>query len=991
MLARRHTFRLALAMILLAAAARADFDGFPCSTNATWFQARTVGVVSQLFEAVQERCWALTNRVSPLSIVETWNVSDGPSNTVVTVGGRVLTNRADTIRQIVTTNQVVPFTWVDSSGTNHTVYPPVTRSFVGALDAKLFELTPLFINTNLATGGSFNVWFSTPDSDHHYPTNYPYLTPSAVMRSACIGYVTNVIEDGWGNVTTGRAWFTRQPITTNAWVLWQATRQKADVTLAGCTPDVFGFNFDGDYYRYSVGEDQGFDIHLADRTSSLVPGDSIYAREDHRAVLLHLYQPGFGLDPASLWIGYGRFDYYLPPGYGVPAGWYWVLQQSIWTVDPIGTNGIAWTSSLLSTNWFHGLYDADPTPPPAPFGGRSFASSNLIWTSRTIAPFDARFYDDAPRPFWCYQSPSNRVPVSLEATGVGYIDFSDEYAGNQAGREVSESIVLTATNTPSAYRWTSVSSADLTGDAPRGATVTLLWTNQHAFGDAPYFLTAKDLDERAEYLRRLVWTSNPFWAWTNHVGVSFAGTNIDNTYTNAGHDPNVFDNRIDWEAAQPPTWGVSSWSNWVDPFVNIPWWTTSPDVYSIPGSAITNPLSGVPRCTFSWITDLERIAGVEFRTPYVERADILVDWDDLHLFNPWWPGAFDVVKDNLSGEPPTQTVHSCQSWDGITVSAIIQTTNADVRRAHADDFYVRPSTSTNARYGYLCGTDAGVFLTSTSALVSCSGPDRQNIPSSTHSVDSSESSGQRPYLWPFWTTNRWVTDASNTSSTLLFGNSITVTNIIRLDDYYENAAPPPAYVFSGSQFFFPLQQTPTGQVWNGSEYVPNTTIPYSTTTFLPVSTNSTGYVATVWQTLPRATDPLTPGIDCWYSVSTNISTQSVEIAQIVWTNISVWARNTTRGAPTWPNPWTNSLCNPLEWQDFVTNTVTNTFTTNIVHTNVSALLVRWDAPVDGPVAYSDFHLWHADQRQLQAIATNDFVHALDPIQRWNVPGGFRRK
>lgn len=159
---------------------KADFEGLPLvATNFTWASTRTIGVVSQLFEAVQERCLVVPE-VAPLSIVEDWTIQDGYSNTVqvMTWGTNSVTwtNRMPHYLTIRTTNQIGDIsvtisnsayaTWFvplqtnnPSATTNVTLSFPVTHAFVTTMDDKMFEMTPYFVNTNFAVGGKFDTWF----------------------------------------------------------------------------------------------------------------------------------------------------------------------------------------------------------------------------------------------------------------------------------------------------------------------------------------------------------------------------------------------------------------------------------------------------------------------------------------------------------------------------------------------------------------------------------------------------------------------------------------------------------------------------------------------------------------------------------------------------------------------------------------------------------------------------------------------------------------
>lgn len=288
----RHPSRqsLAVAIACLPLACLADFDGFPIATNYSWQSARNIGAISQLVEAVQERCVALSNKgVGPLRIVETWTVQTGYTNAITpwyTNGAYAFdtTNRLPCYTNLVTTNCLGSFVWQDATGTNHTLSVPITQSFVTNFDAKLFEITPFFVDTNRAVASWWDAatittdyrriylddvdinsdgspkyrlgYYVVTESEMYgdgewifgYPndlgespyidadgivnvdfnhvsyahSDWPYLCPAAVMSNAAIGYVRDLQYDAAGLVTNGAAYFTRQPQTAGNWVLWQA-------------------------------------------------------------------------------------------------------------------------------------------------------------------------------------------------------------------------------------------------------------------------------------------------------------------------------------------------------------------------------------------------------------------------------------------------------------------------------------------------------------------------------------------------------------------------------------------------------------------------------------------------------------------------------------------------------------------------------------------------------------------------------------------------
>ena len=159
-----------------------QFVGYPWTNHVTWTQCRTDKVVAQLFEAVRERCYAVTNRCTPPSIVETWEYCDGYTNEFVnrnvTINGTnvtiVLTNRLQHTATLVTTNQLddvtIPAPSYDYVNfcplstnpvtTQFVLSLPVTRGFVAGLDAKIAAITPFYVDAKQASSGIYDPWFA---------------------------------------------------------------------------------------------------------------------------------------------------------------------------------------------------------------------------------------------------------------------------------------------------------------------------------------------------------------------------------------------------------------------------------------------------------------------------------------------------------------------------------------------------------------------------------------------------------------------------------------------------------------------------------------------------------------------------------------------------------------------------------------------------------------------------------------------------------------
>ena len=223
-----------IAAALLPCFALAGFTGFPLatSTNAgNWYEAQDLyQPVAQLYSGVVERCEF--SGVAVPSIVETWTVSAGSSNNIVTNGlpaaTNVYTNIVLLTDEITTTNQIGPFEYeyTDPSGTyTSTAYPYVTRAFMNALDTKINALIPYYLDGSVVTNGNWNSYFGIMStnmprskSDEVY---YELLRASkaGIFDREGIGTVRSTSTNDGGYVTGGLAYYTRQPATARNWLL----------------------------------------------------------------------------------------------------------------------------------------------------------------------------------------------------------------------------------------------------------------------------------------------------------------------------------------------------------------------------------------------------------------------------------------------------------------------------------------------------------------------------------------------------------------------------------------------------------------------------------------------------------------------------------------------------------------------------------------------------------------------------------------------------
>ena len=227
----------ALAAQLTAGTAAAAWNDAPWTNRYWWEESRSNDVWGQLWSGVVERAEAVG--VSTPTNVETWAVYVGTSNTVLTNGSWVYTNVSSVVSNVVTTNQLGPFTYTGIGGASFTGYPYMTRAAVIELDDTIAAFVPFYVATNEANAaGNFTNWFTnatgiiltnttvgtrknTQHVDHLPAENMAHL--SDVLG---VGYATNRTKDAAGYVTGGDFHWTRwpaRPSRTNSLTEWSAT------------------------------------------------------------------------------------------------------------------------------------------------------------------------------------------------------------------------------------------------------------------------------------------------------------------------------------------------------------------------------------------------------------------------------------------------------------------------------------------------------------------------------------------------------------------------------------------------------------------------------------------------------------------------------------------------------------------------------------------------------------------------------------------------
>jgi len=191
---RRH---FEVGLILLAGLAFGAWEDLPLPTNAplAWTDVHPIGVCSQLFEAVDERCLAVgSNRIARPLIVETFKVERGDG----------------TVTNMTVTNAIGAFTYQSAiSNVTLTAYPPVSRYFLEQLDLKMLELTPYFVCTNYYTD-SYAPWFDLR-SGGQWPTDFPYESVGGLMYRCGIGTASNLTTNAFGLVSGTGGAFSQQP------------------------------------------------------------------------------------------------------------------------------------------------------------------------------------------------------------------------------------------------------------------------------------------------------------------------------------------------------------------------------------------------------------------------------------------------------------------------------------------------------------------------------------------------------------------------------------------------------------------------------------------------------------------------------------------------------------------------------------------------------------------------------------------------------------
>lgn len=1162
-------FKYILLSLLIVNICKADFEGFPISSNwSNWGEARTNQYMLQLFEAVQERCWAVTNRMTPPNIVETWSVQIGFTNQIFTrdyltndvpplYKTVTYTNRLPWYATVVTTNvctnvtynisdidpntvgnsSFVPFT---NNPSTVTLSLPITRGFITGLDNKMFAITPYYVDLTMTNEyGKFDDWFKRkvnlmvrspadppPDgggyawqiqpyggdvgtmpvdvigkytwryyADNHvpavytdwrtdwgfnshtmyypqypninydqfvteqYPEYYPMLSPATVITNAHIGYCTNVFKDVFGHITNGVAYFTRQPLATTEWTLWQATRDKAVITLSG-----FGDPLDGNYYKCQAKDLNqtyvaNYGSYWAGLGSFTFNDDEVYQRESGKAAIVkitNLYFPSDNLvHPYLVFQTTGSImDALRAPSYvelnqlstNMIFDPDWGDIYSDWGTALTITNTSSTNGWRLLNPWWSGFGN----PPAADPARKSDNSTNLLWITKDLNAFDTRYYDIQPRPFYRYTNPkyvTNGTPltsVNLNLGGTAFIDFNDpDVFGSQTVRGADEAITLNNKYTASNYRWYQTLSNSISGNAPLGATIVLMWTNDHSYGNLPYQLEAKDLDERELYLKQLLWTTTPYWKWTNCVKNNVGGyTNIYNidsqistNFSLNGYtpNPNAYSNWLNasqgnwWEFLKTsyPTTGSNDLYEPSHVETKYPWLTTYD--FSNPNlTPVSPPASAAPYATVSYSSSFAASEECDFISPYVFNGNTNYNHDTFYLDYPWFPGYFQVSGKQYDLSAATVYAYAWQEFSGYQIGSLQWTYQSDTRLSHVNDFYIRQNTDkVQGTYSNATTTANAPTYSETSDLFT---PDlvEPTIPDSTRLVSPYFENFQvnnYPFYYDVYPTNyhgtlmtNWFTDTIYTYASTNWA----FTNDFAAAYYHDNTlGPPPDYPmvldgyggfwapdghYRGSTVFY----TPTGYVNGVYQEIPHNIYNRPVVAVPYYVSNSTYYLE-----IPKVEDPPKQGITAWTQVITNTFTTNIVLTQIINTNPVTWIAETAYGTAAyatglvsgwvaahklnqdyWSNP---QFGQPGQnWGGFATfgPLWTNVYTNVVIGTNVFTEYLYWkpeELHYEIIAVQPTQFLNSAMSSQTHSGSSYTSIEGLDPIMKWNENNGFKRK
>jgi hypothetical protein len=746
---------------------------------------------------------------------------------------------------------------------------------------------------------------------------------------------------------------------------------------------------------------------------------------DYGAIQDPLVNPGWAYWKTDWWWTSRRI---LEHGYELPATYPTVITPGI---DVPGTNFDRWVGIDFPTNYpyltpaqvmtnahigflafppstndefgliIDGGYDFFTRQPfttnPAVVWEMTYAPTNGNagrWVTHTIQPFKEFIVDS--RPVWRTIAPSGTTAsVTFDATGIALVNAiaaTHQMTATQA-QHVAAS---TGADVPANATWIEVDDVSgIAGVAPTGTTIALVYPQQHSFGPFPNFASAYDINERVDYLRQLVWTTNPNWAWSDQQGTTTVGSK--DTVYSVDHPSSgsPWVNMDDtWNGMFPPTWGVAPWENLPSPD-GAPW-RSYYDAISFDGAynVQTNGYQGPPRYSWLWTGSIDWEETVGFGEPtklYTGMEGI--NWDEVYEQNPWLPGQYQIYgQDDGSGGPldasPSFLRSSGIRWSMDDVTAVLGSLSVWTGANHETDFYtatVYTLPDYPIKFWYATGAN-------------------NNSNDYSGRIDPSHFVAQAVGFVGS-KTNGFV----NCQTNVTYGPMATIYTSSTENDEPTNIV---TYVLPGEciqtvgwiEGWVMWIYGPMPITWIQNIYYPPTTVTvargvfdptliycsYITNSF-PVTYVVTNKNSTAWLGLPKAQDPLLAGVDCYVSVSTNISTVDLDSEQVlVWDTIHVyWALTRYDG-----HNFMAGYLNPAE-PDYSYSTnyrYASAYVTNTIPvTNITSVIIRWAPSGTTNVGETESITYSGFQKQDASGATNATVIALPPLLKWDVPGGYKRR
>ena len=695
----------------------------------------------------------------------------------------------------------------------------------------------------------------------------------------------------------------------------------------------------------------------------------------------------------------------LEHGYELPAGYPTVITPGI---DVPGTNVDRWVQIDFPTNYpyltpaqvmtnahigflafppstndefglvLDGGYDFFTRQPfttnPAVAWEMTYAPTNGDagrWVTHTIQPFKEFIVDS--QPVWRTLAPSGTTAsVTFDATGIALVNAI--VATHQMMVTQTQHVAAsTGADVTANATWIEVDDVSgIAGVAPTGTTVSLVYTNQHSFGPFPNFASAYDINERVDYLKQLVWTTNPYWAWVTPY-VSRQQGSYDFLSTNdvpTAGSPWTYMSE-DWDGMFPPSWGIDPWAAFPSP-ADCPWRPWYDAVTFINGTDVDAPEpTGAPRYSWTWEWHIDWEEKVDFSTPvFVDYSLTTVNWEEIYAQYPWFPGQFQI--DN-----PSFGRSSGVSWTRDIVTAIDDSYFEWTGCSHETDFYIayvytRPDYPIKFWSSVGPHSDDHCFSTRVDpshSVTSAVGFVGDKVAFNFNGVTNIT---RGPFVSTY--TNYPDIDApSSTVTYVMSAGTQTVGNVTVIDNWY-GTGHNEYYRFSFPDPLPTLQQTPSG----GVVY-----LSYATNAITVSHTTSHVY-SDAATSMPKAQDPPVAGVTAWTSIETNITTVTLsDAASLIQINKDVYSQN----YDIWSLETSVYAYTETSANDLGTLPVAN----DVPVTNITAHVIRWAASGTTNIGYTLDILYEGTQKQDGYGATNATVLSLPPLLKWDVDGGYKRR